>query len=121
MTEEVTTYTTVAANPGWLVALYLPGDDAFEFHVVIGWIVERFSRPFHRSAGRDPDEMCVSTHTVPLLCGIDLDQISNHWAVKEPYAGRYEFPEDRSFGTEADALAYCREQLARRRATARTA
>jgi hypothetical protein len=42
----------------------------------------------------------------------NLEFIGNDWAIKRP-DGRYELLEDRSFGSEAEALAYMQERHSR--------
>jgi hypothetical protein len=121
--EKNVVFAIIPAEPGWSVALFISAGcgqpAAFMFDPIIAWEIHRWETEYRWPAKRAPGERCVHRDVQPITCDPSFDEnIANHWGIRRP-DGKIEFPYDRSFDNEADALAYCAEEDAKLRARRR--
>jgi hypothetical protein len=110
MSDRQVTRTTVPAQPGWFVAIFIEKDKpGFAYDPIVAWEIERVERDYHPSAHR-AGERCVTHHVIPLTTENDMENHANMWAIKRP-DGKYEIPGDTTCDTEADALAEVIDRL----------
>jgi len=112
MTKERSHY-IVPATAGWFVAMYVgagpdcPGCLAFE--PIIAWEIERSEGPYHPSAGRRPDDLCLYHGVIPITVEGNMDNHTNPWAIKRP-DGTYIIPQIADFKDDAEVMAELHEQ-----------
>jgi hypothetical protein len=109
--NESKTTTIIPAQSGWALATLMKpevvdGKDmpaAFYYGPIIAWEIERYERPYHRSANR-PDEMCISRHALPITAEGDTSEGT--------------IPFDRTCDDEQEAIQYLLKEIADGRAAA---
>ena len=104
----------VPAHPGWFVGLFVDRhgehEAGFVYDPIIAWEVKRERSFYHRISGRSGTFVhCI---VMPITCEglIDDDTQGGNWVIKRP-DGTLDSPGDRTFETEAQAIAYFRERV----------
>jgi hypothetical protein len=107
MTETTTTRTTIAASPGWYVAVYAPAEkreeDSFFFDAIVAWEIER-TESLHRPHSKNAN---IYHKVIPVTTSGNYEQVADYWCLKTPDG---KFTCVASYLNEDDALTYYREQ-----------
>lgn len=112
------TYTTIAAQPGWSIAIFgrsmiADGPEegkikaGFFYQTIIAWEIEHTVSEYHPAAGQPPG----STHTFRVAVPItaDGDHEGDMYAIKGP-DGKFLVQAEATFDTEQEAIDYFIEQ-----------
>ena len=76
---------------------------AFAHDDIVAWHIEITTGYYHPHVGRPGEKWIHRTATPITADGTNVDHIYNRWAIRRP-DGVYFIPEDRTLGTEAEAL-----------------
>src|SRR5262245_18217418 len=90
------TYTTVAAQPGWLLAIFSSDDgiDNVRYEHFVAWDIQRTTWP----------NGLVSTFPMPITAeGKNKDLVCTVWGLKRPH-GKFVFPTGPNDGTSEARL-----------------
>jgi hypothetical protein len=100
--------TTIAALPGWYIAMFIrgdpqgtpePWDDYLSLVPIVAWEIERSESRYDRH---------VRHFVIPITTEGNMNRSANLWAIKTP-DGQYQTV-DACFRTEADAIEYFRQR-----------
>jgi hypothetical protein len=104
----------VPAHPGWFVGLFVDrhgeSGEGFVYDPIVAWEMTRERNWYHEPSGRSGT--FVHYNVMPITCEglIDDDTQGGNWLIKRP-DGRLDIPLNRTFETEAQAIAYFRKQI----------